>query len=300
MTYFSDREGVEVPRNVTEISPTVWDGITDLMQERMDNVSFGQRFSSGCGDNPDICAGVDRFRFNAAIQAGVPDISELVPLGGGWRIIQIETPPLVVAMDIIEFCWKSISKAKQGDFHRYYGHYHYGDFDKDAGQSEFRDAVNLIFHRNGLAFTLTEQGRIERTMPVEIGNTLHNAVFQTKDPILNELLETARQKFISPDEKERREALEKLWDAWERIKTIDNPDKKAGATEMLDRAAGSSSPKFRALLEAEAKALTDAGNAFQIRHSETEQETLASVEHVDYLFYRMFAMLKLVPHTMNS
>ena len=297
MQYFSDRELGEAPRNITEISDTVWGGIADLIQERIDNVSFGQRFPSVCGDYRDICTSVHHFRFKDAIRATVPAIAELVD--GRWEIIPVGTPPLVVAMDIIEFCWNSISKAQRGDFHRYYNHYHYINFDEEAGRSEFRDAVNLIFRRNHLAFTLTEQGRVERIVPVEIDKALRNAPFQTKDAELNDMLATARRKFFSSDEKERGEALEKLCDAFERIKTIDNPDKKAGAMEMLDRAAGSSSSKFKALLEAEAKALTDAGNTFRIRHSETNQETLASTEHVDYLFCRLFSLLNLILRTMN-
>ena len=299
MQYFSDRELGDAPRNVTEISSTVWGGIADLIQERVEDVSFGERFPIGCEDDPAICTGVDRSRFRASIEAAVPAISELDPIRG-WGIINIETPPLVVAMDIIEFCWKSVSKTKRDRPHGFFDHFHYKYFDQEAGQSEFRDAVNLIFRRNGLAFTLTEQGRVERIVPVEIGNALRNVSFRTKDAELNDMLETARRKFLNPDDKERGEALEKLCDAFERIKTIDNPDKKAGAMEMLDRAAGSSSSKFRALLEVEAKALTDAGNTFRIRHSETNQETLASTEHVDYLFCRLFSLLNLILRTMDS
>ena len=298
MQYFSDRELGEVPLTITEISSTVWGGIADLIQERVENVSFGERFPIGCGDDPGMCTGVDRSRFKDAIQAAVPAISELDPIRG-WGIINIETPPLVVAMDIVEFCWKSVSKANRGLYHDFFKHYHYINFDEEAGRSEFRDAVNLIFRRNHLAFTLTEQGRVERIVPDEIDKALRNAPFQTKDAELNDMLTTARRKFLSPDEKERREALEKLWDAFERIKTIDAPDKKAGATVMLHRAAGPSVPEFRALLEDESTALTNAGNSFQIRHSETYQETLTSTEHVDYLFCRLFSLLNLILRTMN-
>ena len=50
------------------------------------------------------------------------------------------------------------------------------------------------------------------------------------------MLETARRKFLDPDEAIRREALEKLWDAFERIKTVGpGTDKAAKAEAMLDR-----------------------------------------------------------------
>ena len=40
MKYFSDRELGERPRINSEISPTVWDGIAWLIQERIDDGSF--------------------------------------------------------------------------------------------------------------------------------------------------------------------------------------------------------------------------------------------------------------------
>ncbi len=65
------------------------------------------------------------------------------------------------------------------------------------------------------------------------------------------MIETARRRFLQPDEGERREALEKLWDAWERIKAVKDSDKKVGAKRIMDSAANSCESEFRKLLEAE-------------------------------------------------
>jgi len=108
------------------------------------------------------------------------------------------------------------------------------------------------------------------------------------------MLETARRKFLDPNESARREALEKLWDAWERIKTIGGVDKKSGIATLLDQAAETNDTKFRKMLEEEAKKLTDIGNTFQIRHSETNQELLCSSDHIDYLFHRLFSLIYLI------
>ena len=112
---------------------------------------------------------------------------------------------------------------------------------------------------------------------------------------LDRLIDTAKCKFLNPHSQVRREALEAIWDGWERLKTLDGQgDKKSQAKAMLDKAAGSSSPKFRDALEREAMNLTLIGNSLRIRHSETSQEILAMSEHVDYLFYRMFSLVQLI------
>ena len=41
-------------------------------------------------------------------------------------------------------------------------------------------------------------------------------------------------------------------------------------------------------------ALTEIGNGLRIRHSETTQEPVQTLEQIDYLFHRMFSFLRLV------
>jgi hypothetical protein len=114
------------------------------------------------------------------------------------------------------------------------------------------------------------------------------AVFATGDPALDELLERARQKYLSVDPAHRAESLEQLWDAFERSKTTLHPDKKLGTRTLIDRAA--SSPALADRLEAEACELTRIGNGFMIRHHETTKIAL-EIGDVDYLFNRCFALL---------
>ena len=196
-------------------------------------------------------------------------------------------------MDMIEFCWNSVGKPIRLNYHSYYSHHHLR-YDEYEGKVVFRESINRIFQSNGLAYTLTDEGQIERLLPTEIDTALRQPDFQTGDSELDEMLVAARQEFLSPDPNERYESLKKLWDAWERIKTIDCEDKKLGIEKLLDQVAGSNDSLFRKELECEAKQLTKIGNKFLIRHSETTQEPLESPDHVDYLFYRLFALINLI------
>lgn len=110
---------------------------------------------------------------------------------------------------------------------------------------------------------------------------------------MDDLLERARTKFLSHDPQDRRESLEKLWDAWERLKTLNDPsNKKLSVTVLLDQAAPE--PGFRSTLEAEAKELTRIGNDFQIRHSEINKVVINNDADVDYLFHRLFSLIFLL------
>ena len=112
------------------------------------------------------------------------------------------------------------------------------------------------------------------------------------------MLKTARDKFISRDSEVRKEGLDKLWDAWERLKTLEIPglkrlDKRASTTALLDRVADGPM-RERNPLETEAKELTEIGNKFSIRHSETDRHPIEDDRHVDYLFHRMFSLVYLL------
>jgi len=286
MPYFSDRECGETPQTSMKLTAVAWRGIAALIQVRLANGSFGAQYPKMCEEGS-VPYGTDESLFWDAMKAEIP------ALANRDSVLLEDNLPLFEIMDMIEFCWRAVGRIEQRDYHQYWKHYHV-TFDIDAGRAAFGERVNRIFQRNGLAYTLTEQGRIERLLPNEIGDALRRTRFQTGDPELNGMLETARKKFLNPYESTRREALEKLWDAWERIKTIEDGDKKAGITALLNQTAHSDGSKFRKMLKDEAKELTEIGNVFQIRHSETTQELLTNTEHVDYLFLRMFSLIHLI------
>ena len=106
---------------------------------------------------------------------------------------------------------------------------------------------------------------------------------------MDELLEGARVRFINPDSEVRREALEKLWDAWERLKTLEDRDKKKGIKKLLDKSIPCE--HLREEIEKEAHALTKIGNEFRIRHHEVGKTKIESDQDVDYLFYRMYGLV---------
>ena len=86
--------------------------------------------------------------------------------------------------------------------------------------------------------------------------------------------------------------VEKLWDAWERLKTILPGNKKTSVRALLDSAVAE--PTLRERIDQEARELTDIGNTFMIRHHETDNVPITDSHHVDYLFHRMFALILMI------
>ena len=282
--YYSDREFGQRQRVEEEVSDTAWGGIAALVIKRIKSGWFGSEYPEECPDGSDVI-GTNETMMSLAINGDIPDLV--------WPYKNNETPSDAAIFDFIEFCYDKIGVPIMGGLHRFYGHYHYDGFDYDNGQASFLTDINRILTRNGPAYKLNQKGHIIRIGAPILREPLSDAIFATGDDILDSMLEMARAKFSDPDQEVNREALEKLWDAWERLKTIEpGIDKRASVTTLLDNA--TSAPKFRMLLEKEAFELTRIGNDHLIRHSETSKEMVATSIQVNYLFYRLFALIYLL------
>ncbi len=298
--YFSDREFGARARDVQEITASAWRGVVAAINSRIDAGAFGLNFPRRCEDGGALITGNDETTISGAIQGEIPNLewplrtftsihSSLFGSSG----TEPYAPPTPIALDLIEFCWRHVAQPNERTFHSYYGHAHL-EFDRDSGRVAFAEQINRIFSRNGLAYELRDTGRVERLAPPVLRESLRSAVFHTGDDVLDGLLESPRHKFLSHDPNTRRESLEKLWDAWERLKTLDTPsDKRLSIQNLLDHV--TNEPTYRLLLETEARALTNnIGNAFQIRHHEIGKAPILDNSQVDYFFHRLFAFMLLI------
>lgn len=281
--YFSDRERGARPRTSEDINERVWHALYELIETNIYNGGFGYRFPDMCSDGAGPC-GTDLQAFWRTAHGEIPDLPE--------HPHTFEVPDCLTILDLLQFCAQSVAAPISKGYHSFFKHEHL-DFDRERGLSEFVGAVNRLFARNGIAFELTQEGYAERLGPPILAEELRAATFNAGDEHTNDLLETARARFLSPHPQGRQDALEKLWDAFERIKTLEpGPNKRAQADALLDRACPDATPKFRDYLGSEAHQLTNIGNQLRIRHAETDREAVSDAAQVDYLFHRMFGFIR--------
>lgn len=281
--YFSDRERGPRPRTLEEVSQAAWGGVVALLRSLIETGALGIDFPDMCPDGRGP-VGTDQGALVLAMQAEIPEIP--------WPLVPADPPSTLVVLDLLEFCHRHVARPIEGSFHPFFQHSHLG-FEREVGQQDFRERVNRILARNGVAFEIAGDGRVVRLAPLVLREALATTTFATGDAELDSLLEVARTKFLSPDLATRRESLEKLWDAWERAKSLRVPaDKKTSTAALLD--GGASEKNFRDVLETEARELTRIGNTFRIRHSEVAQVPVERSEHIDYLFHRLFGLLFLL------
>jgi hypothetical protein len=282
MPYFTDRNQGPIARTETEIPEPVRRGLVSLIISRGKDDSFGLAFPWLCPDGEGV-AGAD-----------TTDLRDVLAAHRLYDPFERQSalPSTFELLDLIEFSYERIARPIKGRYHSFYQHHHLS-FDQTEGRAGFRNEVNTIFARNGIAFDLQESGEIERLAPPIIAEALAEAAFHSGDTILDQLLEKAEAKYLNRDLAVRRESLEALWDAFERLKTIEpGSDKRESMSRLLAKA--SAQPGFKARLEEEARTLTDVGNSFMIRHTEINKIPVVDDEHIDYLFHRLFALIRVL------
>jgi len=118
---------------------------------------------------------------------------------------------------------------------------------------------------------------------------------QTDDDELNKLIKDAKDRFFNP--KDKQIAIEKLWDAFERIKTYYEGNKKQSSEKLVSII----SRNFNSdLIDEEFRTLTTIGNEYRIRHHETDKREITEPKHLNYLFFRMLSLIDLCLTSIND
>lgn len=121
---------------------------------------------------------------------------------------------------------------------------------------------------------------------------LFDKKINTKDNTLNELINTSKDFFIKGN---KQFALEKIWDAFERIKTVDGIKK----TQIIGKLSENGLDLNPNDLNLEFKNLTYIGDNYQIRHFETNKLPINNDNEKEYLYFRVLSLINLVISKLN-
>lgn len=175
--------------------------------------------------------------------------------------------------DVIEYQFEELSSGEKGPF---------------------QTAINDSMRRDNLSFRLSDRGLIELLTDQEVlSPEFIQDVENISEPGLRALLKEAIERHMQPNIHAHRDAVEKIWDALERIKTYyPSMDKKASASKIVNDMSGGN-PAFHDLFDTEFKTLTDIGNGYRIRHHETNAVDITDPRHYDYFFNRCLSLIAL-------
>lgn len=145
--------------------------------------------------------------------------------------------------------------------------------------------MNALLVRQAIGYQLI-QGKLKCTVETSLSE---NTIAAIPEKGLKELVTDAENYYRDGN---KQIAVEKLWDAFERLKTYYSLklDKKNSANKVVETMSHKE-PHFQKLYEDEFKVLTEIGNGFRIRHHETTQTDITDDRQYDYFYQRCHALI---------
>lgn len=153
----------------------------------------------------------------------------------------------------------------------------------EYNDTDFENEVNTIL--DGLNYKLVDGKMMMQTI-VEV------KAIETKEPDLKELISIAEIHFRKGDSDSKQIALEKIWDALEKLKTYYLANKKRSIEMVIDRISKGDT-KIADTFNNEFDYLTEFGNTHQIRHFETGKTAIKDVRMKEYWYMRCLALINL-------
>lgn len=292
--FFSERELGKETLISEEINYNVYNGILNVYKKYIKG--FAKTFPSTCPDSDNNICGTNENLLKAEVKALIPDFDFKFKEEYDY----IDKDKIYAILDFIEYCYDNIIDYEDGYHHIYYNHTHLSFKETKESREKFRNEVNRIFQRNRVIFSLDKDGKMKRALPLEMDTIIKNINLETSDERLNELIGLAIENIQAPKLIDRIVGLEKLWDAFERMKTYYSAKKNKSAEQLVNEVS-TGTDKFDEVLNTEFRYLTTLGNdLYQIRHFETNKIEIKSSAHIDYLFYRMIALINLCVSILNK
>lgn len=124
---------------------------------------------------------------------------------------------------------------------------------------------------------------------------LFNEEINTEDYLLNKDIKQAREFYLNGN---LQNAIEKIWDAFERIKSLYDKDKKNSVNKIVETLSDeiklTKNSTDNLFFDNEIRNITNIGNAYKIRHSEISQIEITNDFTKRYLFFKVLNLINLI------
>ena len=297
MAYYSERNGLRNPIEKTyQISTQMYSLLFDCCNRYFENLAW--KYPIECPDGY-WCCGLDMDKLSNDLLFEIPELYRL-PFGNIAAPNKDASFNQYALLDFIEFIAHNVIDISKRDFHSYFqrDHLHFSD-SRNIACSFVKD-INAIFSKMGLLYSLNEKNEIERVVENEVlTEKTEKVLIAAKEIGLRELLQEAVTLHKSPLPNDNKNAVEKIWDAFERLKTYFTAINKKDSANKVIEITANGTEEIRELLTTEFKCLTDIGNQYRIRHHETDKIEITDIRHCDYFFNRCLSAISLALQYLN-
>lgn len=124
-------------------------------------------------------------------------------------------------------------------------------------------------------------------------------MFHSSEEEINNLVIESKIYISKKEYREKFIGVEKLWDAFERLKTTNSTNKKKSIENIIS-CITNDDEGIKEMITKEFNELTKIGNSYSIRHHEMNQKQLPNTYYVEYLYFRLLSLISCVINLMES
>lgn len=296
VSYYTERHGMRVPVEQTEtISLEMYTLLFDCCTKYFDNIAW--KYPAECPDG-NGCCGLDHEKFNAAMTFEIPTLFKnsngVIDKPHKDYYGNDDAYDQYALLDLIELIANEARDISNRFWHGFFRHDDLSFAGTNSVTKTFKTEINGIFVKTGLLFTLSKSGMVERANHNSpLSESTEACVSHIPEKGVKELLENAIMLYKTPNPACRRDSVEKIRDALERLKTYYTTlDKKNSVAKIVNDMADGRT-EYVTIFNDELFALTKIGNNFRIRHHETDKTDIIDQRHYDYFFNRCLSLIAL-------
>ena len=299
MKYYTQRQGMRNDQEKTYIiDPRRYKMLLNCCKQYYINLAW--KYPEECSDGAGCC-GFDEKRFTDEIYFEIPEL--FFDSNGS-----IESPDIVKGMfgedevldeynqfallDLIEFFAANVRDVEKVGYHSFFNHYHYITHETTGIRKSFIEDINECFKKTSLLYQMNSDGQIERLSEYDVvtEGTIKRAL-SVNDTGTRDLLQEAIALHRQYGKNKARDSVEKLWDAFERMKSYYGDKSKKESAEEIVSDMSEGSEIYKKLFNEEFKYLTNIGNDFRIRHHERNRIEIDNDNYYDYFFNRCLSLM---------
>jgi hypothetical protein len=183
--------------------------------------------------------------------------------------------------DLIEFFFNHVSKP-----------FDINKFDAGTARYEYTIGINRLFDNFNLAYEL-KKGAVKDLHSKTIDRIVLSDSFEIPDSEAQDMLNLAIEKFYSRNPEDKKIALEKLVDVYQRISSWEDKDKKRSIDKLLEKTSGGDD-RIKEALGCDLDSMWKIANEFMIRHTEVGKIPITDDDFRDYLFYAYYNCIRLI------
>ena len=296
MSYYTERHGMRAPiERTSTVTIEMYALLFDCCTKYYDNIAW--KYPAECPDG-NGCCGLDYEKFNAAMTFEIPtlyrDQRGMVEKPRKDYYGNTDEYDQYALLDLIELIASNCIDISSRFWHGFFRHDDLSFGKTHEIFNEFRAEINSIFEKTGLLYTLTPNKVVERVVENgPLSAEVEKQVQQISELGTRELVKEAIALYKTPHPLARKDSVEKIWDALERLKTYyANLDKKVSTQKVVEDMSNGQA-EFMELFDTEFRTLTKIGNSFRIRHHETDKIEIKDGRHYDYFFNRCLSLIAL-------